>query len=357
MGGEETNVEWTKSAIMSLDIEEPNALADYLRRTGRIEPNETPEVEPLSGGVSNRTVLVNRPNGEAWVVKQALEKLRVATDWYSSPNRIHREAAGLRRLSELEPDSTVPFVFEDFDYHLLAMQAVSLPHWNWKSLLLAGKPCDDHIRQFGEILAGIHLKAFERRGDLALEFADCSFFESLRIDPYYAYTAAQIPEASCFYSSLISDTRQCAVTLVHGDYSPKNILVSQGRLILLDHEVIHWGDPAFDVGFSLTHLLSKGHHCAARRFEFARAARMYWQLYAESVANVAWMDGLEMRVVRHLLGCMLARVAGRSPLEYLDAAERVRQRQAVLELMRAAPATVEEAISKFIEAVDQNAGD
>jgi aminoglycoside phosphotransferase (APT) family kinase protein len=87
-------------------------------------------------------------------------------------------------------------------------------------------------------------------------FADRSFFESLRIEPYYRYAASRAPDADPFLRTLVEDTRREVHTLVHGDYSPKNVLVREGRLVLLDHEVAHFGDPAFDVGFSTTHLLS-----------------------------------------------------------------------------------------------------
>jgi 5-methylthioribose kinase len=65
-------------------------------------------VSVLAGGVSNRTVLVERTaSGEGWVVKQALPKLRVATEWLSDPERIHQEALGLRWLSELAPPGAI----------------------------------------------------------------------------------------------------------------------------------------------------------------------------------------------------------------------------------------------------------
>ena len=73
---------------MPLDIEQPEALLNYLRTNGRIGPNEQASIHTLGGGVSNRTVLVERANGEAWVIKQALRRLRVPVEWYSPPERI-----------------------------------------------------------------------------------------------------------------------------------------------------------------------------------------------------------------------------------------------------------------------------
>ena len=325
----------------SLNIEEPQQLLAYLRESGLIEPGEQPAMQPLTGGVSNRTMLVERPSGEAWVLKQALEKLRVAVDWFSSPERVHREAMGLRWLNKLAPPHTIPaLVHEDHNTHLLIMDAVPQPHANWKTVLLAGQLNSNHVDQFAQLLGNIHRHAFERRDEVAPAFEDASFFESLRLEPYYSYTATQVPSAANFLHSLIADTRQQRLTLVHGDYSPKNILVYQDRLILLDHEVIHWGDPAFDLGFSMTHLLSKAHHLPQHRAAFAAAAGQYWQVYADTLGDVLWVDTLEARAVRHTLACMLARVAGRSPLEYLDASERAGQQEAVVGLMEKPPETI-----------------
>lgn len=320
-----------------LDIERPGELLAYLREQGRIPPDEVPQFHILGGGVSNRAVLTARPNGETWVVKQALAKLRVPTDWFSSPERIEREALGLRWLVKLAPPgTTVPLIFEDDENYILAMAAVPQPHNNWKSLLLAGQLDTDHVAQFGALLGAIHCNA---AGDpvVARDFADRSFYDSLRLDPYYRYTATQVPEAASFIDALLAETWATQLTLVHGDYSPKNILVYQGRLILLDHEVVHYGDPAFDLGFGLTHLLSKAHHLPAQRAQFAAAARIFWQRYCGALGTPAWLPALESRAVRHTLACLLARVAGRSPLEYLDNAERARQRAVVVELMHAPP--------------------
>jgi aminoglycoside phosphotransferase (APT) family kinase protein len=336
--------------VEEFDIEQPAALIAYLRETARIAPDESPRIEILAGGVSNRTVLVERPCGEAWVVKQALAKLRVAVDWFSDPVRIEREALGLKYLAELAPAGAItPLIFEDREYHLLAMLAVPRPHDNWKSLLLAGQIKTDHVEQFGRLLGTIHRAAWQRRGELAAIFGDRLFFESLRIEPYYLYTAKQIPQAATFLKELVLETRLRQITLVHGDYSPKNILVAAGKLVLLDHEVIHFGDPAFDLGFSLTHFLSKGHHLSQHRQVFASAARQYWQTYRQALGEHRWAGDLEEFAVRHTLGCLLARVAGRSPLEYLTPGQRIWQQASVLTMMTDLPASIDELIETFLQ--------
>jgi 5-methylthioribose kinase len=335
-----------------LDIEKPDELVLYLRCAGQIGPAETPQVVVLAGGVSNRTVLVRRSSGEAWVLKQALAKLRVAMDWHSSPERVHREAMALRWLVHLAPPgATVPLVFEDLTHHVLAMQAVPEPHQNWKSVLLAGEVSEPLVRQFGALLGHIHRRALEAGPELCAAFEDRSFFESLRLEPYYRAAAERNVEVRPFLEALMAETRAQRLTFVHGDYSPKNILVRDGKLVLLDHEVAHWGDPAFDLGFGLAHLLSKAHHVAARRQVFLDAAGWFWCSYRQQAGPVAEDEAHAARVVRHALGCLLARVDGRSPLEYLTPVERDRQRAAVLRLMVGPPQVPDSLPGRFGEAL------
>ncbi len=161
-----------------------------------------------------------------------------------------------------------------------------------------------------------------------------------------------MPAVAKFYHDLVVQTRANRHTLVHGDYSPKNILVHNGRLILLDHEVIHFGDPAFDVGFSLAHLLSKSNWVAARRADFAAAAGSHWSVYRQSIGSPPWAAGLESRSVAHTLACLLARCIGRSPLEYLNAPAAARQANAASAMMlgpisRGMNAMIEEFVARL----------
>ncbi len=336
----------------SIDIENADDLAAYLRLKGYVAPGEQLAFKPLSGGVSNRTILLTRAGGDQWVIKQALDKLRVQVAWYSDPARIHQEALALRWLPKVTPEGTTPaLIFEDEAAHILAMEAIPLPHANWKNLLLAGEAHGDHIAQFARILGVLHRQSTQQQSFFRDVFHERAFFESLRLEPYYRYTAQQHPSAQKFYDALISDTRAVQAALVHGDYSPKNILVYAGRLILLDHEVIHFGDPAFDSGFAMTHLLSKAHHLEPYRQTFVKAAITFWRIYWEQVSDLEWAGQLEARAVRHALGCLLARVDGRSPLEYLTPSQRERQRQVVLHQMQHPPVSVNELVEQFTQGI------
>lgn len=334
----------------SLDIEQPGVLTAWLRSTGHIAQDEDPVVTVLAGGVSNRTVLVERASGEAWVVKQALEKLRVQVDWFSSPERIHREADGLRWLGRFAPDGAItPLIFEDHELHLLGMTAVPQPHENWKVMLLRGDLIADHVEQFARLIGQVHRESNRHLDELMPVFGDRDFYETLRVEPYYRYTASQVPESAAFYEQLIADTYARQDTIVHGDFSPKNVLVHQGRLILLDHEVIHLGDPCFDLGFGMTHLLGKAHHLPQHRQAFGEAASAFWAQYWKTVSGSgAWTVGLEERAVRHTLGCLLARVRGRSPLEYMLEPVRARQASVVTHLLQDPPATVADLRDQFL---------
>lgn len=316
---------------IALNIEEPDQLLPYLRARGLIGADEAPAFHTLSGGVSNRTVWVERQAGADWVIKQALAKLRVQVDWFSDPARIQRETAGLRWLGVIIPGHVPECIFDDPGHHILAMSAIPQPHENWKTALLNGRTDRRLAQSFGSLLAKIHSAAADYP-QLADEFAERRFFEELRLEPYYGYTAAQVPGAAPFMTALIQATRARRFALVHGDYSPKNVLIHRDRLIILDFEVIHFGDPAFDIGFSLTHFLSKAHHLPARRDAFLEMARLYWGAYWDALSPDL-REPVWQFAVRHTLACLLARVAGRSPLEYLEAFERERQKRIVLELM------------------------
>ncbi len=335
---------------MGLILETSEQVREYLLTQNICNQDSLGEIQELTGGVSNRTFWIERVDNTAWVLKQAREKLKVDVDWFCSPERIQREALGMRWLEQLAPpDAITPMVFEDRENHLLVMQAVPHPHENWKTMLMRGELDFNAVEQFGRLLGNVHKKSREQANELSLVFDGRSYFEDLRLEPYYGYTASQVYKARDFLQSLISETRSIRQALVHGDYSPKNVLVHNGKLVLLDHEVIHWGDPAFDIGFSLTHFLSKALHLEPYRQRFVEGAKRYWEIYSATTDPALLASEWEARAVRHTLACMLARVAGRSKLEYLSNAERELQQSILTQLIHHLPATIPKYIENYME--------
>ncbi|MBV9299512.1 MAG: phosphotransferase [Verrucomicrobia bacterium] len=332
-----------------IDIEDFAQLQGYLRDTGRIGSREAVSIRLLAGGVSNKTLLVVRSSGESWVIKQALRKLRVQSDWFSDPARIQVEANGLRYLPRVTPEgSTTALLFEDRAENLVAMEAVPEPHQNWKQQLLSGDISREFVGQFAKLLGSIHRESFRLRPELAPVFTDKQYFYALRLEPYYKYSATVAPEAAPFLEELVAWTLSRFDTLVHGDFSPKNVLLHNNRLVLLDHEVLHFGDPAFDVGFSLTHFLAKALHLQPKRQEFVKAALHYWKLYVDDVRGMPWTASLDFRAAQHTLASLLARACGRSPLEYLNKGERAVQQKIVVEMMIEENfPTVDQVITRF----------
>lgn len=314
-----------------LDLDAPAALPWLAERLGA-KPDEL-RLTALGGGVSNLVYLAETPSLRC-VVKQALARLRVAQEWLCTPTRIHREAAALRALQPLLPPGAVPaLIFEDFDHHVIAMEAAPASARPWKDRLLAGEISSDTARRTGA-LHGSWLRHDAGR-TWREEFGDLSVFHDLRVDPYYRSTARQHPDLARRFEALIMKCDQRAISLTHGDLSPKNILVDGDSVMLIDFEVIHFGDPSFDAAFLTNHLLLKAFHQPAHAPALAAAAGAYWQALLETAgADFEWLAAAAME---HLGGLMLARIDGKSPVEYLDEPTRIRVRAAARELLLAPP--------------------
>ncbi len=112
---------------------------EYLQNRGM--ELTAPRVTELGGGVSN-TVLLVESDGQAFVLKQSLGKLRVQEDWFACRERVVREAAALQRLADRLPQGSIPAVlFEDRENFLYAMSAAPPDSTPWKDLLLNGDIC------------------------------------------------------------------------------------------------------------------------------------------------------------------------------------------------------------------------
>lgn len=303
---------------------------DYLAGCGLIHAGEAVESHELGGGVSNTVMLITFSGdaGKRWVAKQSLGKLRVKDDWRSDRARIFKEADSMRALGSLLGPGAVPeVVWEDRPNFILVMTAAPAGSIVWKDLLLAGEVEPAIAGEAGKILAQV-MEASPHNAALRETFEDRMVFDQLRIDPYYRTVAVRLPDVAPAIQKLISDSWAIRTSLTHGDYSPKNMLVRDGKIFLIDFEVAHWGDPAFDAAFLLNHLFLKAFHAPHRWPLFVAAAHEF----RHSLTNTSQNEnpaGFEAITVRHLGALMLARIDGKSPVEYLtDEAVKNRVRRA-----------------------------
>lgn len=292
---------------------------------GLLDAGESPQVTPLAGGVSSLIVRVDTHRGPL-CVKQALPALKVATEWLAPQDRSHAEVAWLREVSARWPQAVPTLLAEDAASYCFAMRWLPPQDYPvWKTLLREG--CADlaTARQVATLVAAIHAGT-AGNAELAKRFAyDANFFE-LRLDPYFGAAARAHPDCAPVLLQLSADTAARKLALVHGDISPKNILVGRDGPVILDAECAWYGDPAFDAAFCLCHLFAKCLWQPAHRAHYLAAWDGFCEAYLDGVSWEA-RDAIAARIALLLAGILLARVDGKSPLEYLGEAERTLQRQ------------------------------
>jgi 5-methylthioribose kinase len=303
----------------------PETIVDYLRSIGRIPVERPARALGLGWGVSNVVVRVEVEDWPAFVVKQSRERLRTRAHWVSRLERIWTERDSLELLGSVLPEGTVPRVLwsEPADY-LFAMSAAPDDSVVWKEQLLAGAAEGDVARRAGAILGRMHTALRDHPGLLG-RLADPTVFDELRVDPFYRTVARVHPEVAQAISDLIAAMANSPDrTFVHADFSPKNILVHRRGLTVVDFETAHAGDPAFDIGFFLSHLTLKAFRSVPEDGSILGLVDPFWDGY-HAEAGPGHPD-LSERSTRHAAACMLARVDGTSPVDYLDDEARARTR-------------------------------
>lgn len=316
----------------------PANLGQYL---SALQPGWVPIGTPVSlgGGVSNTVLLVATSIGPV-VLKQALPKLNVVQDWFADPIRTIREYKGLQAAARLLPPASVPpTYFLDEQNLIYAMQAAPKAAIDWKQILLSGNINASIAAQAGNIL-GTLVAASWNHPALAAEFGDQTIFGQLRLDPYYKATAAKHPSLASFFQQLIDSCDRRRHSLVHGDWSPKNLLVAENQLMAIDFEVIHFGDASFDAGFLLNHLMLKSFLFPQYLPQFETAALVFWDSLRQHLPLSA--EDFEKFTLRHWAALLLARIDGKSPAEYIqDPATRQRIREFALRLIVHPPRGIE----------------
>ncbi|WP_345762498.1 phosphotransferase family protein [Diaminobutyricibacter sp. McL0608] len=324
-----------------LDAEE---LPRFLDARSLLQPHETvTQITLLEGGVSGTVYRVGTSDGREFVVKRALEQLNVADDWHADPARAIHEARAIRVLHALTPQN-VPELFDaDEETNTITMEAAPADWLTWKQRMLA--PAEtagsiDHVaiaRSLATALASWQRTALHHPAVLA-RFADKSLFEALRVDPFHRVIRGVHPALAPAIDACIDELEQAELTLVHGDFSPKNVLVppTPGPTPwVIDFEVVHVGHPVFDVAFLCSHLILKSIHLPQRRAE-VDAARSAFLAGFEAEVDGVLRSAATASLGRHTACLLLARVDGKSPASYLTAAERETVRQLAVDVLASA---------------------
>lgn len=302
-------------------------------------------VEPLTGGVASDIAVVDL-EGEKICVKFALPKLKVAEDWQAPVHRNRAEFEWLSVTARIAPENSLRMFGRSDRQHGFAMEFLDgAGTVLWKSELLAGHDVPARATAVGDLLGRVH-DASSRPGFGCEVFANRDDFHALRIEPYLVFTAGRHPEAAAELTRLAADLYRAETVLVHGDVSPKNIMFREDKPLLLDAECATMGAPEFDVAFCLNHLVLKAQHVPVLRAGLSGAAAGFWNAYRPHVSWEAERE-LEQRVCKLLPALMLARIDGKSPVEYLNEANGSAIREMSLGLLQAPENTLDGLIGRI----------
>ncbi len=327
---------------------EQSELARMLVELNLAEPDERPEITLLTGGVSSSIFQVRLKAGD-YCVKQCLPKLKVQKEWYAPVERVFAEAAWLQIAATIVPRQVPSVLGVDHLRGAFVMEYLPPEHYrNWKTELLAGRVAHEHGTLMGNLLGKLHA-ATARDSTLATTFAHDANFYALRLEPYLVESARVHSDLAPQLMALVDTTQHRKLALVHGDVSPKNSLIGPEGVVLLDAETAWYGDPAFDLAFLLNHLLLKAAHrppLADRYFATFQA------IVTAYFAHVSWeaIATFEQRAAALLPGLLLARIDGKSPVEYLDCATRDRVRAAARSLILAPSTTLATILARLATA-------
>ena len=297
---------------MAKELLDENTVVAYLTNRGII--SGPAEVEELTGGVSN-VVLAVKSGDKDLVLKQALPQLKVAAVWKADQRRAIVEANGMKLLHSITPESVPELIDFDPGDFTLTMERLPRACTVWKSDLLSGVIKPSIGADLGRILSTWHNFGADSKEPRDAYMED-TLFDQLRVTPFYRAVAKVNPPLDGRIQELITEISTLKLTLVHGDFSPKNIMITgTNKPIVLDFEVMHTGNPVFDLGFVSAHLL-----CKYLRTEDAMQRSLLRETAISFINSYSHACNIETAksLPHHVAVIALARVEGVSPVNYLD---------------------------------------
>ena len=295
----------------------PDIIARAIRELRLVSHDEPLRGAPLSGGVSCDIWRVDLATGPV-CAKRALPKLRVAEDWFAPTSRIDLEAAYYRYANGLRSGASPAVLGHNEALGVLVTEFLPpSSHSIWKDDLKDGIFQIGPVRHLADQLRDIH-DSSHKNIRVKSQFYRPDLIHELRLSPYFLASAQVHPDLEAELSVLVHMFESHCEWLVHGDLSPKNILFGPEKPVILDAECANFGDAAFDIAFCVSHLFLKAtwmpHHTPAYRQVF--------DAFTESYFAKGRDDALEARAAQYLAGLLLARIDGKSPVEYITTPSR-----------------------------------
>jgi len=310
-------------------------------------------IAPLSGGVSCDVYEVDI--GETKIcVKRALPKLRVKADWHAPPERYSTEVAWMNLANKIAPGRAPKILGEDPTRNMFAMEFFPPDKYPvWREKLAAGQIDPGFANRVGGQLVFLHASTIGR-ADIVKNFANDEMFLALRLDPFLLHVAKKHTEVGDELRAAARGVARARIALMHGDVSPKNILVGPNGPVFLDAETACYGDPAFDLAFCLNHLLLK---CVWHPEWTERYLKSYAEMRAGYFAGITWeaAEAFERRAARILPGLLLARVDGKSPADYLiSETQQFFVRVEAIEMLKAKPSALSAIATRWRKAINNS---
>jgi aminoglycoside phosphotransferase (APT) family kinase protein len=129
----------------------------------------------------------------------------------------------------------------------------------WKNALLLGQQPRGEAARVADVLGQIHATSARSEFDRS-PFQNRDDFDDLRIDPYLRFTATRHSQVAGQIMAVADAIYSNDTVLVHGDVSPKNIMLRGAVPVILDAECATMGDASFDPAFCINHLVLKAIH-------------------------------------------------------------------------------------------------
>ena len=292
------------------------ALISSMQLAGLLEEPAEANFSILTGGVASEIWKVETRK-KSYCVKRALPKLNVEADWYAPIERNSFEVAWCRFVEKNLPGSAPHIFFHDEKNMLCCMEFLDPIHYSlWKNELRDGRGDPSQAKNVGQKLGRIHALSSDNKS-IQSEFPRQDIFYAIRLEPYLEATASKHPHLKEALFSLSKRTSNTRPVMIHGDTSPKNIMIGPNGPVFIDAECACMGDPAFDLAFCLKHFLLK---CLWVPRESEKFLNCFEVMAKSYLSEVSWEqpDAVEARTASLLPGLFLGRIDGKSPIEYIS---------------------------------------